>query len=238
MPSTVAIVDDEEHLREAVAEYLADRGLRVFAAGDAAAMRALAERERIDVAVLDIAMPGENGLALARWLRARGERPGIIFATSAGAPKDRVAGLELGADDYVVKPYDLRELLARVRGVLRRLPEAAPVTAAAPAARADIAIGAFRFDPASHRLLDAGGEEVELTAAEAALLLVFATRPNRILSRGQLLDLTGDGGDASGRAIDVRIARLRGKLRAGSGEPEPIRTIRGEGYMFVPGGAA
>lgn len=238
MSSTVAIVDDEEHLREAVAEYLEDRGLRVFPAADAAAMRALVDRERIDVAVLDIVMPGEDGLALGRWLRARGERPGIIFATSAGAPKDRVAGLELGADDYVVKPYDLRELHARIRGVLRRLPEgtAAPIAGHA-AAQPPIRIGGFRFDLASHGLTDPAGQAVTLTAAEAALLAVLATRPNRILSRTQLLDLTGEEqGNGSARAIDVRVARLRAKLRGDAGEA--IRTIRGEGYMFVPGPAA
>jgi two-component system phosphate regulon response regulator OmpR len=241
MRPAVAIVEDEEHLREAVAEYLEDHGLRVLALPNAAAMRALAESQTIDIAVLDIVMPGEDGLSLARWLRARGERPGIILATALGAAPDRVAGIELGADDYVVKPYDLQELLARIRSVLRRLPAAGATakSATAPAARpAPVHIGGHSFDFLSHQLLDPAGQPVELTAAEAALLAILAARPNRILSRSQLLELTGaDGGDGSARAIDVRVARLRSKLRLAD-EVGPIRTVRGEGYMLVPGSGA
>lgn len=239
MRPSIAIVEDEEHLREAVAEYLEDHGLQVFAVPDAAGLRALAEAGGIDVAVLDIVMPGEDGLSLARWLRGRGERPGIILATALGAAPDRVAGIELGADDYLVKPYDLEELLARIRSVLRRLPaedaKAAPSPSPRPAA---VIICGHSFDALSHRLLDPAGRPVDLTAAEAALLAILVARPNRILSRTQLLELAGgDGSDGSARAIDVRIARLRSKLKPPPGEDGPIRTIRGEGYMLVRGSA-
>jgi DNA-binding response OmpR family regulator len=238
MRPAIAIVEDEEDLREAVAEYLEEQGFRVLALPDAAGLRGLAESEAIDVAVLDIVMPGEDGLSLARWLRRRGERPGIIFATALGAAPDRVAGIELGADDYVVKPYDLQELLARIRSVLRRLPAEAP-----PPERterpAPIRIGGYSFDPLSHRLLDPDGQPVALTAAEATLLAILAARPNRLLSRGQLLELAGaEAGGGSARAIDVRIARLRAKLRGGPDGTDPIRTVRGEGYMLVTGSVA
>ena len=137
MTPTVAVVEDEDALREAVAEYLDGRGMRVLSAANAGELRALAAAEAIDVAVLDIAMPGESGLSLARWLKERGPRPGIIFATAAGRGRDRIAGIELGADDYIVKPYELRELYARINSVLRRLPSEparpSPEDAARPA---------------------------------------------------------------------------------------------------------
>lgn len=237
MPTTIAIVDDEDHLREAVAEYLSGHAFRVLTAGDAAEFRALAECEQIDIALLDIAMPGEDGLSLARWLRRRGPT-GIIFATASGTAMDRIVGLEIGADDYLTKTYDLRELLARIRSLLRRLdrgPSPEPAAPVEPVAKAQ-GFGPFTFDPALRRLTGPEGATVPLTAAEFDLLEVLVSRPNRILSRSQLADLCGaEESDSDGeRRIDVRIARLRRKIEADPASPRFIRTIRGEGYVFEP----
>jgi len=239
MQPTVAIVDDEEALREAVVEYLNMQGLRAVAAANAQAFRDLIEGEKIDVVVLDIAMPGEDGLSLARWLRER-HTIGIIFATAAGRQIDRIVGLEIGADDYIVKPYDLRELLARIRSILRRVKSAAPVKAQDQVAKTgkSLQIGDLMLDFAGRRLVSAAGEAIDLTAMEFDLLEVLATRPNRVLSRSQLLELAhsrvpGDGD----RSIDIRITRIRKKIEPDPERPRFIRTVRGEGYVFVPTGA-
>jgi len=237
---TIAIVDDEDDLREAVAEYLAERGLKVLAAGSAAEFRVMVAAEGVDVAVLDIAMAGEDGLSLARWLTRLEHPPGIILATAAGSPIDRIVGLEIGVDDYLVKPYDLRELLARIRSVIRRLPQEGPAKAPLLSEETDdsarhMAIGPFRLDLQSRRLTGRDGKAVALTAAELDLLEALATRPNRVLSRAQLLDLAQSReGNESGRSVDVRITRLRRKLESDPDNPTLIRTVRGEGYMFVP----
>jgi DNA-binding response OmpR family regulator len=238
MHATVLIVEDEEHLREAVAEYLGDRGLRVLTASDAKAARALAESEYFAIAVLDIAMPGEDGLSLARWLRGRSAQLGIIFATSSGTSVDRVVGLEIGADDYMVKPYDLRELLARIRSVLRRISDApaqAPAVPVSPKSDQSYSVGRFVLDPAARRLTNAAGEAVGLTSTEFELLAMLVTKPNRPLSRSQLLaGESGLGQEDSQRSIDIRVTRLRGKIEVDPQHPQLIRTVRGEGYMFVP----
>lgn len=238
MPYTIAIADDEEHLAEAVAEYLAGHGYDVLTAPNAAAFRALVAERRIDVAILDIAMPGEDGLSLARWLRRQG-RAGIIFASASGSPMDRIVGLEIGGDDYLSKPYDLRELLARVRSLIRRLDAAAP--AAAPAAPAQdrpparlVRFGLFTLDPGARRLTHRDEGPVDLTAAEFDLLEALASRPNRILSRGLIAELLGDdsAGAEGDRRIDVRITRLRRKIEPDPDSPRFIRTVRGEGYVL------
>lgn len=232
----LAVVEDEEDLRDAIVEYFSDHGFRVLAAGSAAEFRALARTEAFHVALLDIVMPGEDGLSLARWLRQWPSRPGILFATAAGTAIDRVVGLEVGADDYVVKPYDLRELLARVRSLLRRLPsgEAAAATPGAKGPRT-VAVGPHTVNLDARRVLDRDGRPIELTATEFDLLVAMITRPNRILSRSQLLagerDAAGRDGD---RSIDIRITRLRRKIEADPQQPALIRTVRGEGYMYVP----
>ena len=230
---TIAVVEDEEHLREAVVEYLSGNGFSVVGAADAAALREMLDRLPVDVAVLDIAMPGEDGLSLARWLSARGTT-GIIFATAAGRPLDRVVGLELGADDYLVKPYDLRELLARIRSLLRRL-DAAPARRAPEAAPGRVVtFGDMRLDLAARRLDRAGSGRIDLTAMELDLLEALATRPNRVLSRTQLVELAHHREmDAGERAVDIRITRLRGKIEPDPRHPRFIRTVRGEGYVFV-----
>ena len=238
MPYTIAIADDEEHLAEAVAEYLAGHGYDVLTAPNAAAFRALVAERRIDVAILDIAMPGEDGLSLARWLRRQG-RAGIIFASASGSPMDRIVGLEIGGDDYLSKPYDLRELLARVRSLIRRLDAAAPAAAPAVPAQSSppgrlVRFGPFTLDPGARRLTHRDEGPVDLTAAEFDLLEVLASRPNRILSRGLIAELLGDdsAGAEGDRRIDVRITRLRRKIEPDPDSPRFIRTVRGEGYVL------
>ena len=235
--STIAIAEDEEDLREAVAEYLRDRGFEVLEAGNAVAFRALIEGAAVDLAILDIQMPGEDGLSLARWLRGR-SRLGIIFATAADQPVERIIGLELGADDYITKPYELRELLARVRSVLRRLGDGVAVAPAEPAAvRAGVvAIGGMTLDTGARRLLRADGSAVKLTQGEFDLLAVLAQRAGRTLSRDQLAGLLQETGGEGGRAIDIRIVRIRRKLEEDPACAGCLRTVRGQGYMFVPAG--
>ncbi|MFH5773266.1 response regulator transcription factor [Paracoccus sp. NGMCC 1.201697] len=238
----VAIADDEIDLLEAVAEYLRGHGYEVLTAANAAQFRALVADHAIDVAILDIAMPGEDGLSLARWVRRQGHT-GIIFASASGSAMDRIVGLEIGGDDYMSKPYDLRELLARIRSVLRRLdarPSVVPSPAvAAPAAR-PVSFGPYRIDIDARRLFHAERGEIVLTAAEFDLLAVLARRPNRVLPRGQLVELLGDEvpDSESDRRIDVRIARLRRKIEPESDRPIFIRTIRGLGYVLDTDGAA
>lgn len=248
MAATIAVVDDETDLRDSIVEYLQDCGFDTVGAGDAAAFRALVEHRRIDVVILDVAMPGEDGLSLARWLRrggAPGSPPGgpcmgIIFATAAGTSVDRIIGLELGADDYLVKPYDLRELLARVRSVLRRM-EGQPAAMAATATRAAgrrIVFGGFQLDLDGRQLLADDGRVIDLTPLEYDLLETLATRPNRVLSRGQIAELGKTDSDLGpdDRRIDIRITRLRKKIEPEPDRPRFIRTVRGEGYVFVPDG--
>jgi len=231
----IAIAEDEPDLREAVAEYLGANGFEVLAAADAAEMRRIAENEPFQLAILDIAMPGEDGLSLGRWLRASWPI-GIIYATAAGTPLDRVVGLELGADDYIVKPYELRELLARVRSVLRRIGSqsgARLATEPKEEARRSIAFGGFKVDLDARRLSDAEGSTVEMAKSEFDVLEVFLTRANRLLTRAALSEAIGfeDESDAS-RALDIRIMRLRKKIEEDPSNPKFLRTVRGEGYIF------
>ena len=239
MQATIAVVDDEEHLREAVAEYLEGAGFRTVAAGTGAQFREIVAREPVDLVILDIAMPGEDGLSVARWLRGRGPRPGIILATSASEAIDKIVGLEIGADDYVVKPYDLREMLARVRSVLRRLPApdeqpAGPIAPVAKPARL-VQIGSHILNLDSRTLFDGSGTPLDLTSMEVDLLAALAARPHRVLSRSQLLEIAhGRAQHENDRSIDIRVTRLRKKIEADADHPALIRTVRGEGYMFVP----
>lgn len=234
----IAVVEDEPDLRDAVAEYLGANGFDVTAAADASEMRALVAEREFDLAILDIAMPGEDGLSLGRWLRGQ-TRMGIIFATAAGAPIDRIVGLELGGDDYVVKPYELRELLARVRSVLRRLPAAGddeprPPDQVPPQRRV-VGFGGFRAD-LDARIVTGPGGEVELSRGEFDVLEVFLDRPGRVMTRGTIMAALGhdDDGDSS-RALDLRIMRLRRKIEDDPSRPRFLKTARGEGYVFVAG---
>jgi two-component system phosphate regulon response regulator OmpR len=246
MAETPAIIvcDDEPDLREAVAEYLARRGFDVRRAEDGAALRHLLAERGADLVVLDIAMPGEDGLSVARALRAQSDI-GIVMLSAAGDVVDRVVGLEVGADDYVAKPVDLRELLARLRAVLRRREATAaalaaappqPAAAATPAASTHrIRMGRTWLDLDARRLTGPDGQEIPLGPSEFALLRAFAERPGRVLTREALLDLAHPRGDEHfDRSIDVRIARIRRKVEAVPDRPAVIRTIRGAGYVFDP----
>jgi DNA-binding response OmpR family regulator len=232
----IIVVDDEPEICELLADYLGHAGFRVSTAGDGAAMRGLLEEQAADLVILDINMPGEDGLSLARYLRAN-TKIGIIMLTAAGEVVDRIVGLEMGADDYLPKPVDMRELLARVRAVLRRVQRAPEPAggAQAPDAR-KIHFGACQLDLDAHKLYDAAGEEVPITSMEFDLLKAFAEHPNRVLSRDQLLDLAHNRDwEPFDRSIDIRIARLRRKVETDPSKPQVIKTVRGAGYIFVPG---
>jgi two-component system phosphate regulon response regulator OmpR len=237
--AALVVVDDEPDLRDAVAEYLARRGFDVRQAGDGVALRRLLAERPADLVVLDIAMPGEDGLSIARALRAESDI-GIVMLTAAGDVVDRVVGLEIGADDYIAKPVDLRELLARLRAVLRRREAAASAAATATPAAAPppgrrIRMGRNLLDLDARRLTGPDGREIALGAAEFLLLKAFAERPGRVLSRETLLDLAHARGEEHfDRSIDVRIARIRRKLEAVPDRPQVIRTVRGTGYVFDP----
>ncbi|MDB5866020.1 MAG: DNA-binding response regulator [Betaproteobacteria bacterium] len=216
-----------------VAEYLGDKGYEVHQAEGGSDMRAAVERELPDVVLLDIRLPGEDGLTLARYLRERYD-VGIIMVTGSGDVVDRVVGLEVGADDYVTKPFDPRELLARVKSVMRRL-QSRPAAAAANAAPARVPVGRCFLDVAAHRLLDVSGQEVPITSMEYELLKVFTEHPRKVLTRDQILTMTRNREwEPFDRSIDIRIARLRRKVEPNPEEPQAIRTVRGAGYMFVP----
>jgi two-component system phosphate regulon response regulator OmpR len=230
----VLIVDDDPAIRQMLSEYLGEHGYEVAAAASGVAMRAELERARPAVVLLDIGLPGEDGLTLARFLRERYE-VGIIMVTGADEVVDRVAGLEVGADDYIAKPFDPRELRARIKSVLRRLQtKSTPESKAA--AREMAAIGACTLNLRSRELRDGKGREVPITAMEFALLKAFLDHPNQVLSRDQLLNLTRNREwEPFDRSIDIRIARLRRKIEENPDRPKSIKTVRGAGYMFIPG---
>lgn len=226
----ILVVEDEADLRRYVAEYLAMQGFQVAQAEDGRAMRERLAESGFDLVLLDLRLPGEDGLALLRELRKAGDLP-VIMVTAIGDPIDRVVGLELGADDYLVKPVEFRELLARIRTVLRRT-RRAQAPAAPPAT---VPVGRARFDVEGRRLFEGDGTEIPLTRMEYDLLLVFVRRPHRVLTRDQLLELAHDDSyEPFDRSIDLRIARLRKKIEHDPARPEAIRTVRGSGYMFVP----
>jgi two-component system, OmpR family, phosphate regulon response regulator OmpR len=224
-------VDDEAEIRASIAEYLSMQGFRVSQADGAAALRRLiAKGDPVDLVILDIRMPGEDGLSAARWLREH-VKVGVIMLTASSDIVDRITGLEVGADDYVAKPFDLRELLARVRSVLRRV-AAMPTKPTMPE---QVRFGRYILDLAGNSLATEQGESVALTSMEFDLLKVFATHPNRVLSRDQLLDLAhGRGAEPFDRSIDIRVTRLRRKIEIDPNHPQIIKTVRGAGYMFAP----
>jgi two-component system phosphate regulon response regulator OmpR len=230
----IVVVDDEEDLRTIVARYLLKHGYDVSEADGGQRLRAILAERTVDLVVLDINMPGEDGLSLARYLRSLGPI-GIVMLTGNSDPVDRVIGLELGADDYVPKPFDMRELLARVRAVLRRADRAElpPATMGH-----EVRVGRCTYNLETRRLYAAGGTSVPLTALEADLLHILATHPNKVLSRDDILDLRGDPeAEPFSRSVDTRIGRLRKKLEIDPANPQTIRTVHGQGYVFVPGAA-
>lgn len=231
----VLIVDDEPSVRAMIAAYLDESGYETMQADCGQGMRdALATRVP-DVALLDVRLGREDGLALARYLRERYDI-GIIMVTAAGDVVDRVVGLEVGADDYIAKPFDPRELRARLKSVMRRaIP--ADRSEQGPARRGDqIDVGHCRLDLAGHRLLDAAGSEIPITSMEFDLLRVFTEHPNQVLSRDQLLNSTRNRDwQPFDRSIDIRVARLRRKIELDPDRPRLIKTVRNAGYMYIPG---
>jgi two-component system phosphate regulon response regulator OmpR len=223
-PSHLLVVDDDRRLRDLLGRYLAEQGYRVTTAADAAAARAQMRGFAFDLLVVDVMMPGESGRDFARTLRRDSAVP-ILLLTAMGEAEDRVAGLESGADDYLVKPFEPRELVLRIEAILRRARQAVR------AAEAPVRLGACVFDPVRGELTR-GGRHVALTAAEAALLGALARRPGAALGRetlareGRLREPT--------RAVDVLVTRLRRKIEPDRGSPRYLRTVRGEGYMLVP----
>lgn len=229
----ILIVDDARDIREPLATYLKSQGFRVSLAANAADGRAAVEDGAISLVVLDVMMPGENGLSLCRWLTARGGPPTILL-TAMADEADRIVGLELGADDYVVKPFNPRELLARIRAVLRRVPQAAP----APAMTRRRFAG-FVHDAAERTLTKNGAEPTVLTSAENRLLTALLDRPGQVLTRDQLLDLTaGREAKPYDRAIDNQVSRLRRKLGEDPKAPTIIVTEWGGGYRLAAAVAA
>jgi DNA-binding response OmpR family regulator len=227
----IVVVEDEATQRQLLVEYLGRQNFRVSGVDGGTALRRLVERELPALVLLDIGLPGEDGFVLARWLREKSGRVGIIMVTAATDTIDRVVGLETGADDYIPKPVELRELLARVKSVLRRATGVAVVTVGTR-----VRMGRLVLDLQKRVLVDPGdGGEHSLTASEFDLLKVFAENPNRPLQRDWLLEAAAHREmEAFDRAIDLRITRLRRKIEVDPAHPDALRTVRGVGYMFVP----
>lgn len=233
--ASVLVVDDDPQICDMLRDYLDGHGYDVRTAGDGASVRALVAERAPHVVLLDIGLPGEDGLSLARHLRENYDL-GIIMVSGAGDTVDRIIGLEVGADDYLAKPFDLRELRARLKSVLRRYQRGADAAPGQPIeASRRIAFGLCTLDLDTCLLLGANGAEVPITRAEFELLRVFSERPNRPLSREQLFALAQNRDwDPMDRSIDIRIARLRKKIEPDPEHPRILRTVRGLGYMYAP----
>jgi two-component system phosphate regulon response regulator OmpR len=228
---SVLIVDDDIEIRSLLERYLKGNQFAARTAADAVQMDRLLARDSFDCLVLDLMMPGEDGLAICRRLRAQGNDIPIIMLTAKGTDIDRIIGLEMGADDYLAKPFNPRELLARISAVLRRRTK---VPTGSPEAGGEISIGAFTLH-LSTRKLTGGETEHRLTTGEFAMLHALAARPGRPLSREQLLDLTkGSGIAVMDRSVDIQIFRLRQLVETDPARPELIQTVRGHGYVYVP----
>jgi DNA-binding response OmpR family regulator len=238
--SRIAVVEDEADLREVVVEYLGAQGFAALPCGDGAALDAVLAEAPVEAVLLDLNLPREGGLSIARRLRALDDPPGILMVTALGDSMDRIVGLEIGADDYIAKPFELRELLARLRSVIRRRRAQAEAAAAVPAApprpaAQELRVGRYRLRPAERRLLDAAGAEVALTPMEFDLLQMLAEHPNEVFTRERLMRLPpGEAADPFDRSIDIRVTRLRRKLETDPANPTLIRTVRGQGYLLAP----
>ncbi|MET4291019.1 two-component system OmpR family response regulator [Bradyrhizobium sp. LB8.2] len=236
----IMIVDDEAPAREMVGDYLKMHGFTVTLCDGGKSLRTAIDGSMPDLVVLDLNMPEEDGLSIIRDLKSRINVP-VIMLTATASPIDRVVGLELGADDYVAKPCELRELMARIRSVLRRSTPVKAVAAEAAAAKSDkeqlVRFGTKWLDLEAQALRDDEGNEHPLTASEFGLLKVFAANPKRVLSRERLLELANArDAEAFDRAVDLRIMRIRRKIEPDPTKPAVIRTIRGGGYLFSPAG--
>ena len=232
--SHLLVVDDDRETRELLSLYLGQQGFDVAVVEDGRAMDAWLADNTTDLVILDLMLPGEDGLSIARRLQSDHDLP-IVMISARGEELDRIVGLEVGADDYLPKPFNPRELLARIRAVLRR----SVTSDALPRERGrQYQFGEFRFD-GDQRILYRGTEEVDLSRAEFDLLQVFVKRPNRVLSRDQIMDwLSGGDRDPFDRSIDVRVTRLRHKIEDDPSDPRLIRTVWGVGYQFTPEGIA
>ena len=232
----IFVVDDEAPAREMVGDYLKMHGFSVTLCDGGRSLRAAIEKTSPDLVVLDLNMPEEDGLSIVRDLKSRSGTP-VIMLTATASPIDRVVGLELGADDYLAKPCELRELVARIRSVLRRSEGAKAAAESAGSANRKVKFGTKWLDLDAHLLRDDDDVVHPLTASEYNLLKAFADHPGRVLSRERLLDLASARDDeAFDRAIDVRITRIRRKIEPNPGQPTIIQTIRGAGYLFSPDG--
>ena len=235
--TSILVCDDETHLREMVGEYLVERGFRVLEAANADDMHKLVGCDRVDLVILDVNMPGQDGLTALRTMRNTSDVP-VIMLTAASEVIDRVVGLEMGADDYLGKPVDLRELEARIKAALRRRP--GELTAAdetgtpdTPRAVGQVAFGKCQLDLDGAKLLGNDGNEIPITAMEFSLLRVFSENRGRVLNRDQLLEQAHDRDwEPFDRSIDLRISRIRRKIEINPTKPEIIRTVRGIGYIF------
>ena len=232
LKTRILVVDDDQRLRDLLVRYLGGEGYEVKAVADAAAMDKQLARERYDLVVLDLMLPGEDGLAICRRLRAQEVAPAIIMLTAKGDDVDRIVGLEMGADDYMPKPFNPRELLARINAVLRRRAPAGPP--GAPAAGGVFQFGEFSLNLAT-RTLTRGGKPVQLTTGEFSVLKVLVQHPRQPLSRDKLMELArGREYEVFDRSIDVQISRLRKILEQDPSHPKHIQTVWGFGYVFVP----
>lgn len=232
---TVLVVDDDENQRWLVKTYLQKHGYEVLLAEDGISMREQINGRKVDIVLLDVSMPGEDGFALARYLREHHD-VGIIMLTASGDLIDRVLGLEIGADDYVVKPFEPRELMARIKAVLRRTIhrniESSEATVGETADNR-LALGKYLVDPDSRELTDEHGNGVAVTSMEFDLLVIFAEHPGRVLTRDNLLNMTHkDTSDPFDRSIDIRIGRVRKKIEDDPANPSIIQTVRGVGYVY------
>jgi two-component system, OmpR family, response regulator len=228
----ILVVDDQQEICDVVEEYLTGEGYRVSTAHDGVGMRRAMSQTAIDLVILDLMLPGEDGLALARSLRSE-SGIGIIILTGRGETVDRIIGLEMGADDYLPKPFHLRELLARVKAVLRRAHDRTSDTP--QPARSRLRFAGWSLDLSSRELLSPSGEEVRLTTGEFDLLAAFVNNANQVLSRDRLLDLARNReAGPFDRTIDVQVGRLRRKLEDDPQNPTLIKTVRGSGYIFTP----
>jgi two-component system phosphate regulon response regulator OmpR len=230
----ILVVDDDARIRQMLTRYFEQEGYRISAAADGAAMRARLTGNRVDIVLLDVVMPGEDGLTLAREIRAHSDI-GIIMLTGRSEVLDRVVGLEVGADDYIAKPFHLREVLARVKSVLRRRkPPSEPAPPHQPNNNETIRFDGRLLDLARRQLVSRKGVEVPLTTGEFDLLAALARHPGRVFSRETLMDLTrGRNWEAFDRTIDAQIARLRKKVEDDPAHPALIKSVRGVGYVFT-----
>ncbi|MBI3349573.1 MAG: response regulator transcription factor [Burkholderiales bacterium] len=225
------VVDDDAEIRTSLTSYLQGFGWQVGAAADGQAMRQHLAAARPDVIVLDLMLPGEDGLALLRWLGTQPDSPPVLMLTARGDTMSRVVGLELGADDYLAKPFEPRELVARLQALVRRANKGQAMGVDDDTRM--LRFGRWRFDRMARQLITAEDVGIALSAAEFRLLAAFVQRPGRVLNRDQLIELTrAPGVEVNDRSIDLAVSRLRAKLGDTAREPSMIRTVRGEGYLF------